>query len=102
MEGFMKQFQAAGMPWFEEDDYDAFRSLLPTRSWHDTHAEWKRAAEQQLDKLARQGVVAVKAHVRSDAFLKWCAAAGRDIDTHALLAFGNEVAVRAFSKNKRH
>lgn len=87
--------QAAGMPWFEADDYEAFRSVLPDRRWHATFAEWKTAAEQNFERLKHQGIRAVKAKVRSAEFVDWCRTTSRDVDTQALLVFANEAAYRA-------
>ncbi len=89
-----QQIQAAGMPWFEEDDYEAFKSVLPDRHWHATFREWETAAQQGFERLQNQGVRAVKAKVRSQEFIAWCRAAGHDVNTQALLTFGNEAAYR--------
>lgn len=88
------QVQAVGMPWFHEDDYEAFRLLLPDRSWHASHGEWEAAAQQNLQRLHHQGVRAIKAEVRSADFAAWCRRAGCDIDAQALLAYANEAAAR--------
>lgn len=85
---------AAGMPWFYEDDYESFRAVLPDREWHRTYGEWKAAAEKSLERFRNQGIRAVKAQVRSAAFVDWCQATGRNVDTQALLAFANEAALR--------
>jgi hypothetical protein len=85
------QIQAAGMPWFAEDDYEAFRKLLPERSWHPTFAKWRDAAEQNLKHLQGQGMLAVKAHVHSQSFAAWCRAQGHNVDTRALTTFANEL-----------
>lgn len=90
----MQQIQAHGMPWFYEDDYEAFRSVLPDRSWHRTYREWEAAAEQNLQRPRNEGFRAVKAQVRSSEFIAWCAATGRNVDTEALTAWAAEVARR--------
>ncbi len=96
------QIQAAGMPWFQQDDYEAFRKLLPDRSWHPTFDQWRQAAEQNLQRLEGQGMVTVKANVRSDAFADWCRASGHNIDTHALTTFANEFAFRVLQGDEIH
>lgn len=88
------QVQAMGMAWFEEDDYEAFRSVLPDRKWHATYREWEAAAEQRLEGLRNQGVRAIKAKTRSADFMAWCRRTGRNVDTQALLDFANEAAYR--------
>lgn len=88
------QIQVAGMPWFYEDDYETFRSLLPDRSWHDSYREWETAANERLQRVRDDGIRAVKAKVRSGDFADWCRRTGRNVDTQALLAFANEAAYR--------
>lgn len=90
----MQQVQAVGMAWFEEDDYEAFRSVLPDRKWHPTFREWEAAAEQNIERLKHQGTVAFKAKARSADFVAWCRSTGRNVDTQALLAYANEAAYR--------
>lgn len=96
------QPQFAGLPWFERDDYEAFRSVLPARKWHRTFDEWLAAAEQTKQRLQRSGIVAVEAHVRSDTFVEWCKSTGRNVDTQALLDFGNDVAYRTYLQQQAH
>jgi len=88
------QVQAAGLPWFERDDYESFKPVLPERRWHATFDEWEAAAKQTLEHLQRQGVRAIKANVRSTDFVAWCRGAGRNVDNQALLDFANEAAYR--------
>lgn len=91
------QVQAVGMPWFDADDYETFRSVLPDRRWHSTFAEWEAAAQENLKRLQDQGRRTIKAKVRSADFVVWCRATGRNVDSHALLAFANEAAYRAIA-----
>lgn len=90
------QVQIAGLPWFDRDDYESFRPLLPDRQWHATFDEWERAALQTFERVKGQGITPVKAQVRSEDFVAWCRATGRRVDTKALLDFGNETAARVF------
>lgn len=89
-----QQAQAAGMPWFARDDYEAFRRVLPDRSWHATYDGWLTAAEQSIQRVEAAGTRAIKAHVRSDEFLIWCAARGLNVNTQALTLYGSEFAAR--------
>lgn len=95
----MDKIQAVGMPWFVEDDYEAFRSILPDRKWHPTFAEWEAAANQRKEALHHQGFRAFKAQVRSVLFVAWCADTGREVDTKALSAFASEAAYREITGN---
>ena len=90
----MQPIQALGMAWFYEDDYEAFRSVLPDRSWHRTFHEWEAAAEKGMQRIRDQGGRPVKAKARSTEFIAWCAAAGHHVDAKALTAFAAEVARR--------
>lgn len=88
------QVQIAGIPWFQEDDYETFRLLLPERSWHDSYAEWKAGAEQGVERLKHKGIRTIKAEVRAADFVAWCRSTGREVNTKALLDFANEAAHR--------
>lgn len=90
----MQQVQAQGMAWFFEDDYEAFRSVLPDRRWHRTFAEWEAAAEQGIKRAQDQGILAIKAKVRSTDFVAWCRSTGRNVDTQALTTWAAEAARR--------
>lgn len=86
--------QAIGMAWFEEDDYEAFRSVLLDRRWHQTFREWEAVANKKIEDLRHQGFRAIKAKARSTDFVAWCRETGRDVNTQALLDFANEAAYR--------
>lgn len=96
------QAQIAGLPWFEEDDYESFRKLLQDRQWHVDFAHWERAANQTLERLEDQGIVAVKAHVRSDTFAQWCRDTGCNVESRSLLAFANDHAARIYREQNLH
>jgi hypothetical protein len=91
------KIQAAGLPWFAEDDYEAFRSVLPDRRWHRTFHDWETAAQQTLQRLQNDGIRAVKAQVRSAEFIGWCRTTGRDVNTQGLQEFANLAALRAIT-----
>ncbi len=98
-----RQIQAAGLPWFAREDYEAFRRLLPDRAWHPTFDQWQTAAQQTFDKLqAERGIRVFKAHIKSDAFVEWCHGTGRHVDTNALLQYGNEFAMRQLQEMPTH
>ncbi len=88
------QIRSVGMPWFEEADYADFRRLLPERRWHATFDAWRQAAEQNLEKIRSTGVLAIKAHVQSQAFVIWCASRGLDVNSQALTRYAAEFASR--------
>lgn len=96
------QAQMAGLPWFAEDDYASFRTVMPERAWHATYGQWLAAAEQTEKGLQQRGIRTVKAHVRSDAFVEWCRSTCRHIDSKALVDFGNEAALRVYMGEQTH
>ena len=98
----MESVQIAGMAWFAEDDYEAFRSVLPDRAWHATYHDWLAAAEANKKRIEEQGIRVVKAYVRADSFRQWCRDSGRHVDTQALTQFANEVAIREHAKMQPH
>lgn len=90
----MESVRATGMPWFDEDDYESFRAILPDRHWHPTFKELETAAQQNLERLRNHGIVTVKAKARAAEFVAWCKSTGRNVNTKAPLAFANEAALR--------
>jgi hypothetical protein len=94
---------AIGIPWFTRDDYEAFRRLMPTqRRWHATFDEWEEAANKLVEQQERSGVRVFKAKVQSDAFAQWCRDTGRNIDSQALLDYGNDFARRQLLQQQTH
>lgn len=98
----MSAVEIVGHAWFAEDDYDAFRSILTDRRWHATYDQWLAAANQVQKRYEEGGTRVVRAHVHSGAFVQWCIDTGRRIDTQALTAFANEVAIREHLKMHPH
>lgn len=92
---------SGGAPWFYEDDYEAFRALLPDRSWHPTYAEWETAAEANVQRLRNDGHVIYKAHIRSGEFRDWCAKEGLPLETSSLTRFGAVYAAEAVRQGKQ-
>ena len=93
------QPKAAGHAWFYEDDYEAFRKLLPDRSWHATFGLWEKSAEQTVQRFESQGIRAIKAEVRSNEFVAWCTASGLGVDAKALTMYANEFAASVLFKD---
>jgi hypothetical protein len=96
----MQQISATGAPWYYEDDYEAFRQLLPERSWHPTFAEWEAAAEANIQRLRNDGHVIYKAPVRSNEFREWCAAHDLPVDKGSLSQYGAAYAATAFREGR--
>ncbi|GAA0692217.1 hypothetical protein ISN75_04385 [Dyella marensis] len=88
-----------GIPWFTSDDYDAFRLLVPQRSWHATFDHWEIAATKVLDQQRRAGVIVFKVEVQSGAFALWCLNTGREADRQALSVYASEFAHRLLASN---
>lgn len=81
-----------GVPWFARDDYEAFRSLVPQRSWHTTYDQWELAANKVVSQQQGAGVPTFKVEVRSGAFALWCQDTGHDINARSLVEYASESA----------
>jgi len=88
-----------GIPWFIREDYDAFRQLVPQRSWHTTFDYWEIAATKVLDQQRRAGVLTLKVEMRSDAFTLWCVDTGRSPDSQAIAEYASQFARRLLASN---
>jgi hypothetical protein len=86
-----------GIPWFFREDYDAFRRLIPQRSWHDTFDQWEVDANKLVDMQKSVGARVFKAPVQSDTFAQWCRLNGHELGSHALSVYASECARRAVS-----
>lgn len=89
-----------GVPWFSRDDYEAFRSLLPQRSWHTTYDQWELAANKVLHQQQCAGVPTLKVDVQSAAFALWCRDTGHDINARALVEYASAFARRHLFQDK--
>lgn len=95
----MHQRYPVGIPWFTPEDYEAFRQLVPQRSWHVTFEQWEAAAIKTLDQQRRAGVLVFKVDIQSEAFARWCFDTGRDTDRQALSEYASEFARRLLASN---
>jgi hypothetical protein len=84
--------QHVGVAWFAEEDYPAWRCLLPDRSWHPSLAAWKADATRCIQEYANVGVIARSVHVSPVDLIAWCDKAGRAVDAHALAHYANAIA----------
>lgn len=88
-----------GIPWFTHEDYEAFRQLVPQRSWHVTFDQWEAAATKALDQQRSAGVIAFKVEMQSAAFALWCLNTGHATDRQALSEYASEFAHRLLASN---
>lgn len=96
------QHQISGaMPWFHRDDYEAFRALLPDRSWHPTFDEWEAAAEANVSRLRGEGHIIYKAPVHSDEFRQWCEHHRLPLETSSLTRFAAVYSAEAVRSGKQ-
>lgn len=86
-----------GIPWFSREDYDAFRRLIPQRSWHAAYEQWEADANRLVDLQQSMGVRVLKAPVQSDTFADWCRLNGHKLGSHALSVYASEYARQAAS-----
>ncbi|NII71487.1 hypothetical protein FHW84_000043 [Dyella sp. SG562] len=94
-----KMRHPVGIPWFIKEDYEAFRRLVPQRSWHTTFGQWEAAATKVLDQQRRAGVLAFKVEVQSESFALWCLDTGHSVDREALSEYASKFARRLLASN---
>lgn len=85
-----KELHAIALPWFYEDDFEAFRALLTERQWHRDYREWKQAAPEARARLERQGMTVVQVPVRTSDLKAFCQQRNRRVNTDALVDYCNE------------
>lgn len=88
------KLRAVGVPWFDREDYEAFRRVVPDLVWHITYYQWEASANRFMDQVQRMGVCAFKAHVKSDTFVEWCRSSGREVNSRALVDYAGDFARR--------
>src|SRR5512142_2074038 len=95
------QTPVTAIPWFERNDYETFRKVLPDRDWHDTYDDWLRDAQQLIERIQSHDLIVFKAHVCSDVFVKWCKDTGHRVENASLAQFGSDYARRAYEDRER-
>lgn len=90
------QIRATGIPWYEREDYRrvlevmADADLLPP-----TYEKWRYKADRLERDIQRLGGIAIRAQIDPDAFVRWCAARGLNVDADARSQFASEAAYQA-------
>lgn len=93
------QARAVGIPWYEAEDYPRVLAVMEDADrLPGTHASWKAQAEQIEDQLRRRGHLVVRAHLRPDDFVTWCAARGLHVNAQARTRFASLVAAQVHGK----
>ncbi len=81
-------------PWFEREDYDSFKALVPDDpDFPDTFDEWLKLASEQAAKYEARGGFE-KVIVNPQEFAVWCRASGLDANSTTLGAFAVSKAYR--------
>lgn len=84
-----------GIAWYEERDYPRILDIMEdAESLFGAYDEWKKAAEFGERREQAAGHTVIRAVIKPEQFLAWCAARGAKVDSHARTAFANEQAAR--------
>jgi len=76
------------IPWFERDDFEAMRRLLPDMpEFAGTFEDWLQGADQRVAEFEARGDRVVKVIVKPKDYVEWCARCGLDYDFASLGAF---------------
>lgn len=85
--------QAVGIVWYSREDYPRILEIMEDREvLPGTFEKWLYAAEKGRQQFLRRGLIVVKAEIKPDAFVAWCAANNRRVDADGRNAFANLVA----------
>jgi hypothetical protein len=85
--------KAIGIAWYGREDYARILEVMEDREvLPRTFEKWLYAAEKGRQKFLGTGVIVVKANIKPDEFVAWCAANNRRVDSDGRKAFANLVA----------
>lgn len=84
------KISVVGLAWFDnQSDYDAIRAVAGTKDMPSTYAEWVVLAERTEQREKKNGVKVVRATIKPDAFLTFCAREGLNVNSAARVRFAN-------------
>lgn len=93
----MKQVELIGMVWYEAETFEEARLLMEDRDrLPRTYAEWKLKAEAGEQNSAGKAHLVVRATLRPQEFVQWCARHGQHINAQGRTAFANWVAAEKY------
>jgi hypothetical protein len=87
------QIKGVAIPWYRREDFDRVKAMLSDGSKIGaTFDGWLASAQKVYEKLTDDGHVVVKAYIDPEAFPKWCAAHGKELNAAGRTAYANECA----------
>ncbi|MDB5579640.1 MAG: hypothetical protein JWR80_4816 [Bradyrhizobium sp.] len=85
---------SAGISWFDREDYPRVREIMvDAHVLPLTYDAWREKAESQERRAKASGLTVVRAIIKPDDFVAWCASQRLDIDAKARTAFAAEFAM---------
>mgnify|MGYP000203371965 FL=1 len=89
------------MAWFRESEYQRVRKeMADGHLLHRTFREWHKAAQQGEASLTQQGRRVIRAQIKLDDFLAWCASLNISPNADARMRWANEVAYRELMQER--
>jgi predicted translin family RNA/ssDNA-binding protein len=78
--------------WFEREDYEAIKLLIPNEpNLCDTYEQWLEKTNKDIEKFNTLGFTVRKAIIDHEQFTAYCAAAGQEYTSVALLMFATKI-----------
>ncbi len=79
-----------GMAWYERDDYPRILEIMEdAEKLPRTYDEWKQRAELGESQMRAAGRRVVRAIIKPEEFVAWCATNGHNVDTNGRTAFAS-------------
>ncbi|MBW7966771.1 hypothetical protein [Bradyrhizobium sp. BR 10261] len=93
----MGKVAAVGISWFNREDYPRILEIMvDAYVLPPTYERWREMAESQERRAKASGLAVVRAVIKPEEFVAWCAKEGLDVDAKARTAFAAEFAKRMF------
>ena len=75
--------QRIGIPWYQLEDFERVKTVMVDKHLlSPVYSLWRQKAEQMERQLRRQGQTVIRAPLRADEFVAWCAARGLNVDAN--------------------
>lgn len=92
-----QQISIVGFAWYELEDFPRIKALMEDgHALPSTYSEWRLQAEQLERKLRREGHFVIRAPLRPDELLHWCAARGLKVNASARTQFASQIAAEKY------
>jgi len=86
----MPSLKTVGIAWYRREDWEKIVEIMEDRAnLPRSFSLWLKGAQQALQQIERQGLVAVKAHIDPQSFPTWCRDRGLNVNAAARLQYAN-------------